>query len=411
MPSVAVWALAPLLMLSPAVAQTGTTPDAVPAETPVDLTFLSSPTGSSVWMGGKKLGHTPLKTKLPAGSATLIFRPAVAGYAPQSKSFVWRAGETHRIVVELPMTYGEIRLATARSWTSITFDAQRLAIQPGKWTRVQAGRHRVIAVDGRYAATMAVRIPENGRAQFDLAWRKFRPETDQFFLVRASRSAIGSAAYSNLNPPRKVAVDGYWIQRNEVRVRDYRGCVNAGRCRAPAKAENCNWNVPGRDEHPINCVSASQAIEYAAWFSAKDEFTYRLPTNVEWEHVATAGGSRAYPWGNSTASGRCNICDQSCPWKWRDPSVNDGWSTTAPAASFMACAGPEGVLDLIGNVAEWCSTIHTERYDLRGGSWSSPKTLYDPVLPNMKDREFQDATTGFRLAATAIKIGDPESTP
>ena len=233
----------------------------------------------------------------------------------------------------------------------------------------------------------------------------------QFALIFAARSAIGSAAYKNLNPPRKVGVDAFWMQRNEVRVRDYRECVIAGRCRPPARTENCNWTVPGRDEHPINCVSASQAIEYAAWFSAKDEFSYRLPTSIEWEHVATAGGSRAYPWGNSTAAGRCNICDRSCPWKWRDSSVNDGWSTTAPAALFMACASPEGVLDLIGNVAEWCSTIHPERYDLRGGSWGSPKTLYDPVLPNLKDREFQDPTTGFRLAATSTKIDDPGSKP
>jgi formylglycine-generating enzyme required for sulfatase activity len=143
---------------------------------------------------------------------------------------------------------------------------------------------------------------------------------------------------------------------------------------------------------------------YATWFSLKDDFSYRLPTNTEWEHIATGGGSRAYPRGNSSASGRCNICDQSCAWKWRDSSVNDGWPTTAPAALFTMCASREGVLDLIGNVAEWCSTPTQKLYDLRGGSWGSPKSLYDPVFPNLKDGEFQDATTGFRLAATVIDL-------
>jgi transposase len=65
---------------------------------------------------------------------------------------------------------------------------------------------------------------------------------------------------------------------------------------------------------------------------------------------------------------------------------------------------------LIGNVAEWCSTPHQAQYDLRGGSWSSPKTLYDPVLPNLKDSGFRDATTGFRLAATS-KVDDLALTP
>ena len=157
--SAKVWELA--LMLRPAAAQTGAIP-AVPAEAPVELTFVSLPTGSSVWLGGKKLGTTPLKTKLPAASATLIFRPAVPGYTAQTRSFVWQPGDARRIVIELPMTFGQMRINTTRSWASITFDGHTLSPQPGRWTRVQAGRHTIVALDGRYAAKTTVDVPVNG---------------------------------------------------------------------------------------------------------------------------------------------------------------------------------------------------------------------------------------------------------
>jgi eukaryotic-like serine/threonine-protein kinase len=145
-------------------------------------------------------------------------------------------------------------------------------------------------------------------------------------------------------------------------------------------------------------------MEYVKWFSNEDEFAYRLPTSVEWEAAATGGGSRVYPWGSDPIPGRCNICDRSCRWLWRDSSVNDHWAETAPVGSFPACAGPEKVFDLIGNVAEWSSIPGTNRHDLRGGSWAAPQTLNDPRSPNLKPSQFSDATTGFRLAASAFDL-------
>src|SRR5262249_33898020 len=159
MPSPTVWALATTLMLSVVRAQTSTTPADIRAEAKVDITFVSSPTSSSVWMDGKKLGKTPLRTKLPAGSTTLVFRPEVLGYAAQTRSFVWKPGETHRIVVELPMTFGQIRLDSPRPWQSVTFDGHSLPIQLRSWTRVQAGRHTVVGIDGRYAAKTIMNVP------------------------------------------------------------------------------------------------------------------------------------------------------------------------------------------------------------------------------------------------------------
>lgn len=380
------------------------TPD-LPTDGTALVEFSTEPSGSSLLIDGKQVrGRTPIALNLAPGASTITFVPQSEGYKRETVVYSWQPHETRRVHVNLRMAIGTFRVTTDRPLRNVELDGRKTPTRPNSPQRVQAGRHTILAFDGRYAGMAKFRVTDEGSVSVGLVWRKVSPDPTSFALIAAHNAKIGSPDFANLNPPRSVNIAAFWIEHNEITVREYAECVRSQYCAPPDQGEGCNWGLKGREDHPVNCVSAIQAESYARWFSSKDEFAYRLPTAFEWETTATAGGTRDYPWGSGPVGGRCNICDLTCSWIWRDASANDAWAQTAPVGHLKNCAGPELVYDLIGNVAEWCLIKGTNHYDLRGGSWASPRTLYDPRSPNLNDSRFRDGTTGFRLAASAVDL-------
>jgi formylglycine-generating enzyme required for sulfatase activity len=133
------------------------------------------------------------------------------------------------------------------------------------------------------------------------------------------------------------------IDVTDVTVAAYGACVAAGRCTPPGSTGDagrdvaCNWGKPGREGHPVNCVTWYDANAYCLWMGK------RLPTANEWTWAA-GGGARTYPWGNEPPS------NQLC---WQRPL---GADSSCPAGAFPGGATPEGVRDLEGNMAQWTAT-------------------------------------------------------
>lgn len=161
-----------------------------------------------------------------------------------------------------------------------------------------------------------------------------------------------------MNSNRQFDVAGFCIDRYEARVRDYAACVDAGACAPITWIETigtlgnvCNASIPGRDDHPINCMTFDEAVRYCAWRGA------RLPRSSEWELAAEGSPARSYPWGEALPDAtRLNACGQESPERDRYAQTylgHDAWPATAPVGSFPGGATPEGVHDLLGNVSEW----------------------------------------------------------
>jgi len=135
-------------------------------------------------------------------------------------------------------------------------------------------------------------------------------------------------------PAHTVYLDGFWMYKNVVTVKQYRTfCADIG------------WlmpNVPGgwwHDEHPIVCVTWNEARTYAEWAGGV------LPTESEWEKAARGTYGRIYPWGNDwDAKKCCNSVEYAI--RWMPMAVG----------KFPAGASPYGCLDMAGNVWEWCRT-------------------------------------------------------
>lgn len=229
---------------------------------------------------------------------------------------------------------------------------------------------------------------------------------------------------------RTVELPAFEIDKFEVTVADFGQCVRAGACSSdnltmpfygvfePFFMEGrrveilsaCNWSQPGRDSHPINCVSWYQASAYCQWAGK------RLPTDLEWEKAARGADGRRFPWGDASfdsAGAVANIPDETLRSATDDDvrvvaGVDDGYATTSPVGSFPRGASPYGACDMVGNVEEWVlseDTSQPERFAsptkvipqlARGGSWlyvsgTANLLAYSPLNP-LARRE----TTGFR---------------
>jgi formylglycine-generating enzyme required for sulfatase activity len=182
---------------------------------------------------------------------------------------------------------------------------------------------------------------------------------------------------------RKVKVSAFCIDKREVSVAAYAQCVRAKACSPRCIEENrcsavpvdtewgdeiedkkasrrCNGGIPGREEHPVNCVSYDEAVAYCAAYGK------RLPYEQEWEW-AIRGGSKAlrYPWGQLDAH-----AEELC---WGKPHKDRPFkrASTCMGGSHPLDTTPQGVQDMAGNVSEWViGTSGGRKYPtLRGASF------------------------------------------
>lgn len=141
----------------------------------------------------------------------------------------------------------------------------------------------------------------------------------------------------------------------------------SGRAEAPSSPE---WGEPNSPRETVNWY---EAMAYCRWLSAVCGETISLPTEQQWERAARGRDGREYPWG-AFDEHRLN-----CSAIAIEGSVGDVGRTSA-VGIYPQGASAEGVLDLAGNVWEWCRNAPDEpeqtgsggghRRVLRGGAWS-----------------------------------------
>lgn len=241
-------------------------------------------------------------------------------------------------------------------------------------------------------------------------------------------------------PAHPVNVEAFCIGVHEVKVEEYVSCVERGDCEpvhptarvasdplgkstsAALHADQCNFGKPGRERHPMNCISYHQAARYCAASGT------RLPREAEWEFAARGPGSLRFPWGEAEPTrDHMNACGKECE-RWHAEvglsrelqglmyEEDDGYSGSAPVGSFPLGSTRDGVMDLVGNVFEWTAggyyaydkqartnpagPSNADSYVIRGGNFNSGITEFsNPALRFAMHADSYSHGVGFRCAA------------
>jgi formylglycine-generating enzyme required for sulfatase activity len=188
-----------------------------------------------------------------------------------------------------------------------------------------------------------------------------------------------------------------------------------------------NWrNVgfPQTDNHPVTNVSWNDAVKFCKWLSEKEQKTYRLPTEAEWEYACRAGTKTRF-WSGDDPEGLVKIANtydkstEKIQPEWAKFALkgDDGFEFTAPVGSFQPNAF--GLYDMHGNVWQWVSDFYSEDYYAqspvddpqgpppsgkhvrRGGGWATWSFYCRSSFRNYNTPQSRYFNLGFRVVMEA----------
>jgi formylglycine-generating enzyme required for sulfatase activity len=181
--------------------------------------------------------------------------------------------------------------------------------------------------------------------------------------------------YSDETPLHKVSLDGYWMGKYEVTFAQYDQYCNDKKRERP---DDEGW---GRKNMPVINVSWGDAADYCQWLSDKIGLRFKLPTEAQWEKAARGNHQRKYPWGNHEPYYNDKwYANYRAHDNW-EKTGEDGFPYTAPVGSYKQGASPYGLLDMAGNVWEWCSDKYDRDYYTNLTRENKNKIIKNPTGP------------------------------
>lgn len=170
-------------------------------------------------------------------------------------------------------------------------------------------------------------------------WARCEAPPVGMVCIPGGNAVIGSTESPREGPVHTVEISTFYVDRYEVRNRDYEACEAAKACTSRILPDR---SFLGPDQ-PAVPLTWGMAHAYCAWAGK------RMLTEAEWEKVARAGEeARPYPWGSEPPT-----CD-------RGQYQGCAPGTTKDVGSFPA--GAYGVFDMSGNGYEWVQDWATDCY-------------------------------------------------
>jgi len=228
-----------------------------------------------------------------------------------------------------------------------------------------------------------------------------------FVLLEGGTFQMGSPASepnrsSDEGPVHAVTLDPFLIAKTEVTQAQYEAVLTGH---------------PTIDPTPSSFTGNDLPVERVTWddLNAAGGFlentNLRLPTEAQWEYAARGGTSTAYSFGDDCNAFTCDACATADSFMW--------WCANAPGPEPVAGKQPNpfGLLDMHGNVYEWCrdlsgaytlpvnpgdgerqNSTSTSRI-FRGGSYADPAAGCRSANRNGLIPDFPFDVLGFRVAA------------
>ena len=198
--------------------------------------------------------------------------------------------------------------------------------------------------------------------------------------------SVDSDADPDEAPVHPVYVNDFYIGKYEVTQRQWKAVMSHD----PAYHRGLDY--------PVECVSWEDCQKFIRKLNAITGLTYRLPTEEEWEYVASISYKNM---------DKRNITSYA----WCLKSV-EKLSRTNIISHEVGSLKPDvwGIYDIIGNVNEWCSNSYdslsyqkgfsseSDEKVFRGGCFGNVDKFLKPTNRNHADKYTRHYSFGFRLA-------------
>lgn len=137
------------------------------------------------------------------------------------------------------------------------------------------------------------------------------------------------------------------------------------------------------DNIPRTRITFYEALAFCYWLSQRLKMHITLPTVPQWQRAAQGDDQRRYPWGDHFHRAKANTRESD-------------YGRPMPVDDFPEGQSPFGVMNMSGNVWEWC--LQNKKPTLRGGSFFVGKRyarieLQEPFAFPLES----DLTGGFRI--------------
>ncbi|KPA09755.1 membrane protein containing Sulphatase-modifying factor domain protein [Candidatus Magnetomorum sp. HK-1] len=199
----------------------------------------------------------------------------------------------------------------------------------------------------------------------------------KFVKIKAGSFFMGSpedepTRFSNESRHKVTLTNDFYMQTTEVTQGQWIDVMGDN----PSRFKECGKNCPVENVswHDVkNFIKKLNVID-----AIENEYSYRLPTEAEWEYAARAGTTTRFSWGDEEDCLKANYGSG-----WSDECKGQNPGKTMKVASFQPNSW--GLYDMHGNVWEWCEDSYTETLVndvdpfinndsglrvIRGGSWN-----------------------------------------
>jgi len=231
---------------------------------------------------------------------------------------------------------------------------------------------------------------------------------------------MGDESFEDAQPVQVSLSKGFWIGKYEI-LGDEAHLFNAGGQKLgnryakflPPSIGSVDKVVP--EMQKWQKYTADKGLAYEGW-------TYDYPTEAEWEYACRAGSRAGYPSSIKDLGKYGNFADRTLyddrelvHYVYACREADDGYGRVfAPVGQYLP--NPWGIHDMLGNLAELCSTYYLDKLTAgtdpnfqslpdprgsrhrvsRGGSWCSP--------PQYLHVAFRNAFTGTQTPHVGMRL-------